>query len=313
MKSFPVLTLSLALAASSPASAISLMFDFGNPAANTSVPETNTAASPGPVAAGSYLTLSPGHSKGSVAPTETTWNTITASSPRSDLKYSDGTNATSVTLSLGQEASAGDNTINYGTAITTLNLIGNGGGTAGRQSLLTPGSIYGDSRLGSSAVGRDGFFGGTGSAIGFRVDGLAAGDYIVYLMGRNTNSNATTLGGMNFHAAAGSSSGTFAFSSEPSEFENNGTYTTAAYAGQYASFTEGENYVALNVTIATGQSLSWLWMVPKRRSAVSSIWRRSPRPRFRLRPSRGRKATVIGTPLPSTGTPIPSFMLSRPW
>lgn len=255
MKRLPILTLSLAFAASSPASAAGLMFDFGNPTANTSVPETNTAASPGPVASGSYLTLSPGHSTGSVTSTETTWNTITTSSPRSDLSYSNGTSAAGVTLTLGQEAVAGDNTINYSTAISTLNLIGNGGGTSGRQSLLTPGSIYGDSRLASSAVGRDGFFGGTGSAIGLRVDGLAAGDYIVYLMGRNTNSNATTLGGMTFHATSGSSSGTFVFNSVPSEFENNGTYTTAAYAGQYASFIEGENYVALSVTIVAGQSL----------------------------------------------------------
>jgi autotransporter-associated beta strand protein len=255
MKALPVLTLSLALAASFPASAASLMFDFGNPTANTSVPETNTST-PGPVASGGYLTLSPGHATGEVAPGETTWNTITASSPRSDLSYSDGTSATGVTLTLGQEAVAGDNAINFSTAISTLNLLGNGGGTAGRQSLLFPGSIYGDSRLGSSAVGRDGFFGGAGSAIGFRVDGLAAGHYIVYLMGRNTNSNATTLGGMTFYATSGPSSGTFAnFNSAASGFEVNATYTTAAYAGQYASFAAGENYVALNVTVVAGQSL----------------------------------------------------------
>src|SRR6218665_3519253 len=92
MKPLPVLTLSLALAASLPASAISLMFDFGNPTPNTGSPET-TNTTPGPVASGSYLTLSPGHAKGRVIPTDTTWNTVTASTPRSDLKYSDGTNA----------------------------------------------------------------------------------------------------------------------------------------------------------------------------------------------------------------------------
>ena len=256
MKSLPVLTLSLAFAASFPASAISLMFDFGNPTANTAVPETNTS-SPGPVASGNYLTLSPGHVTGDVATGETTWNTITTSGQRSDLSYSNGTSATGVTLTLGQEAVAGDNTINFSTAISTLNLLGNGGGTAGRQSLLTAGSIYGDSRLGSSAVGRDGFFGGAGSAIGFRVDGLAAGRYIIYLMGRNTNSNtATTLGGMTFYATNGPSSSTFAnFNSATSGLELNTTYATTGYAGQYGSFVAGENYVALNVTIAAGESL----------------------------------------------------------
>jgi hypothetical protein len=256
MKALPVLTLSLAFAASFPISAASLMFDFGNPTANTAVPETNTS-SPGPVASGNYLTLSPGHVTGDVEPGETTWNTITTSGQRTDLSYSNGTSATGVTLTLGQEAVAGDNTINFSTAISTLNLLGNGGGTAGRQSLLTAGSIYGDSRLGSSAVGRDGFFGGAGSAIGFRVDGLAAGRYIIYLMGRNTNSNtATTLGGMTFYATNGPSSSTFAnFNSATSGLELNTTYATTGYSGQYGSFVAGENYVALNVTVAAGESL----------------------------------------------------------
>ncbi|MCW1884844.1 hypothetical protein OKA04_08900 [Luteolibacter flavescens] len=258
MKPFPVLASSLALVAGFPVSlsASSLMFDFGNPAPNTGVPETNVAASPGPVATGSYRTLSPGHAIGAVPLSDTTWNTITTSSPRSDLSYSDGTAATGVTLTLGQEASAGDNIISYSTAISTLTLIGNGGGTAGRQSMLAPGSIYGDSRLASSAVGRDGFFGGTGAAIGFRVDGLAAGDYIVYLMGRNTNSNTASLSGMTFHATAEPLSGTFTdFVFSSSAFQSNTTYTTAAYAGQYGTFTAGESYVAIPVTVTAGQSI----------------------------------------------------------
>ena len=98
MKPLPVLMLSLALAASvsSPATAASLMLDFGNPAANTGVPESNTAASPGPVATGAYLTLSPGHALGPVTAGETTWNTITSSSPASSLSYGDGSSATGV-------------------------------------------------------------------------------------------------------------------------------------------------------------------------------------------------------------------------
>lgn len=233
------------------------MLDFGNPATNTSVPESNNLATPGPVATGTYLTLSPGHVVGGVTSGETTWNTITTSDPNSSLKYSDGTSAPStVTLTLGQEAVAGDNTINYSTPITSLGLVGNGGGTSGRKSLLTAGSIYGDTRLGSSAVGRDAFFGGANSAIGFRVDGLAAGDYVLYLMGRNTNANTAALAGMTFYATTGASATTFsAFHTEDSAFQANTTYTTALYTNQYQSFAVGQNYVAFNVSLLEGDSL----------------------------------------------------------
>jgi hypothetical protein len=111
-------------------------------------------------------------------------------------------------------------------------------------------------------VGRDGFFGGgngtVGSAIGFRMDGLAAGEYQLYLMGRNTNSNnvASPLASMTFHATTGASSGTFAsFNSAGSQTQNNNTYTTAAYTDQYESFIAGENYVMFNITIGAGESL----------------------------------------------------------
>jgi len=256
MKALPFTLLSAIVWTTQSLSAATLMLDFGNPTANTSVPESNAAASPGPVASGGYLTLSPGHAEADVGLGETTWNTITTSSPNSSLKYSDGTTATGITLTLGQEAVAGNNTIDYSTPVSTLTLIGNGGGTSGRKSLLTANSIYGDSRLGSSAVGRDGFFGGTGSAIGFRVDGLTAGNYVIYLMGRNTNANAAALAGMTFYATTGSSAGTFAtFNTTSSEFQANPTYTTAAYTNQYESFVEGQNYVALNFTLTAGQSL----------------------------------------------------------
>ncbi len=260
MKALPVLTTSFALAAALTAPAANLMLDFGNPTANTSVAETSTSASPGPVATGSYLTLSPGHAANDVPSTETTWNTITAAhptaSPNTSLSYSDGTSASGVTLVLGQEATAGNNTISYATAVASLNLIGNGGGTAGQQRMLTAGSIYGDTRLGSSAVGRDGFFGGTGSAMGFRLDGLAAGDYLVYLMGRNTNSNDTVLRGMAFYATTGTASDTFDnFHTAPTQFQTNATYASTGYANQYGSFVAGENYVAFNVSLTEGQSL----------------------------------------------------------
>lgn len=256
MKNLPLAILAISASTMHSLSAATLMLDFGNPATNTSVPESNNTASPGPVATGAYLTLSPGHAIGGVTSAETTWNTITSSAANSSLSYSDGTSASTVTLTLGQEFSAGDNTIDFSTPIASLGLVGNGGGTAGRKSLLTANSIYGDTRLGSSAVGRDAFFGAAGSAIGFRVDGLTAGDYVIYLMGRNTNANTASLAGMTFYATTGASSGSFSsFNTAGSEYQANTTYTTAAYTNQYESFVEGQNYVALNVSLAAGQSL----------------------------------------------------------
>lgn len=257
MKTLPLAILSVAICTAHSLHAASLMLDFGNPAPSVGLPESNNLATPGPVATGAYLTLSPGHATGTVAATETTWNTITTSDANSTLKYSDGTSAPStVTLTLGQEADAGDNIINYSTPIASLGLVGNGGGTAGRKSLLTAGSIYGDSRLGSSAVGRDAFFGAAGSAIGFRVDGLKAGDYVIYLMGRNTNANTAALAAMTFYATTGDSASTFAsFNSEDSESQANTTYTTALYTNQYQSFSENQNYVAFNVSLMEGDSL----------------------------------------------------------
>ncbi|MES2921086.1 MAG: hypothetical protein V4819_06060 [Verrucomicrobiota bacterium] len=43
--------------------------------------------------------------------------------------------------------------------------------------------------------------------------------------------------------------------SETSAFQANTTYTTGAYTNGYESFAAGQNYVALSISIAAGQSL----------------------------------------------------------
>jgi len=237
-----ILTLSacLLIAGAGSAPAASLLLDFG---------QTN-AASP-------YLTLDPGHAVETISGSDQTWNTIKTSSATSSLLYGDGSAASGITLSLGQEATAGNNTINYSTAIANLNLAGTGGGTAGQQNMLGAGSIYGDNTA-STAVGRDAIFGGgtsgAGDAIGLRLDGLAAGDYLVYVMSRNVNSDAASLP-MNIYSAVGISAGTFDFSSLAANAEANTGYASATYAGQYTTFQAGQNYVGLNVTIGSGDSL----------------------------------------------------------
>jgi len=222
------------------ASAESLLLDFG-PA---------TVASP-------YLTLDPGHDAGTVSGSDTAWNVITTSAATSSLNYGDGSSASSLTLSLGQEASAGNNVISYSTAITKTTLAGSGGAVAGQQTLLGAGSIYGDD-ISSTAVGRDGFFGDgngtTGNAIGLRLDGLSAGDYLIYIMARNVNSDVASSP-MNIYSSVGAAAGTFDFSTLTGSGEANTGYPSATYTGQYTTFQAGENYVGLNVTVNSGDSL----------------------------------------------------------
>lgn len=233
----------LLVASACGASAASLMLDFG----------ATAVASP-------YLTLSPGHASGDLTGSDTTWNTISSSASSSSLKYSDDSVATGITLTLGQEATVGNNTLSYSTSITNLALAGTGGGTGGQKSLLGAGSIFGNDTS-STAAGRDGFFGGgssgAGAAIGLRLDGLAAGDYVIYLMGRNTNTNAGPPAVLttNFYVTTGASSGSFDFSSLSPEVASNPSYASATYAGEYNTFTEGETFVAMNVTLGSGESL----------------------------------------------------------
>lgn len=235
------LVLPLLLAASLPATAANLMLDFG----------ATAVASP-------YLTLSPGHSVAAIPGTQTSWNTVSTTANRTDLLNSDGTTATGITLDLGQEATGGDNIINFGTAITSLALAGSGGGVPGQQSLLGTGAIYGDN-TGSTAAGRDAFFGSGGStltaqtAIGLRIDGLEAGDYKVFVMARNTNSNAAAYP-MNLFTTTGSSATNFNFSALTAASQSNAGYAAIGYSGQYNTFVNGENYRVIDFTITTGNS-----------------------------------------------------------
>ena len=244
MKRLPILAGAGLLLCGTPAFAVNLMLDFGNPASNS-------------VVAAPYLTLSPGHASGAIPGAQTSWNTITTSASRSDLVDATGSAAAGITVDFGQEATGGSGTIDFGTNIGNLALAGTGGAVPGQQSLLGTGSIYGDNTS-STAAGRDGFFGsgtatGTGAAIGLRLDGLAAGEYVAYVMARNTNSNAASYP-MNLYSSVGATSGSFTFSSLIAETQSNASYASAGYAGQYNSFIEGENFQAISFTIGEGES-----------------------------------------------------------
>jgi len=232
------------LALNGSAFAANLMLDFG-PAA---------VAEP-------YLTLSPGHRTGVISSGQTSWNTISSATPPApnSLLYADGTVATGVVLGLGQESTGGSNIISFSTAISRTDLAGTGGGTSGQKNLTGTGSIYGnDTTAANTAVGRDGFLGGgvstsTGAAIGMSLSGLAAGSYQVLVMSRNTNSNGAASP-TKIYTSVGAASGNFDFGALTATIQSNIGYTTAAYTNQYETFVNGENYVAINFTIAEGQT-----------------------------------------------------------
>ncbi len=234
-------SLVLLLATAGSLSAANLMLDFGS---------SESVADP-------YLTLSPAHDDGAIPGGDTSWNVLATSADRSDLVYSDGAAATGVTLNLGQESTSGSGVVSFSTEVTNLGLAGSGGGVPGQQSFLGAGSIYGDDG-GSTAAGRDGIFGsgsGTeGSALGVRLDGLTPGLYTVYIMGRNTNSNAESVP-MNLFASSGLASGSFDFSTLAAMTQSNPGYESATYAGEYTNFVEGENFVSTDVVVGDGESL----------------------------------------------------------
>lgn len=245
MKTFFTAASALFVTAAVASAAPSLMFDFG----------------PNAITAGSQ-TVSPAHAVGTIPLADTTWNTVTTTAQQTSLKYADNTDATGVTLTTGQEATGGNGIVNFSTAIGSVGLVGNGGGTAGAQKLVGTGSIYGqDSPTAITTAARDGFIGGgtatgTGAAIGIRIDGLAVGEYVVYVTARNTNSNNPSgIAPMNIYTSVGASAGTFTFSSLTPVQQANTNYTTANYAGEYNTFTAGESYVAVSFSISAGQSL----------------------------------------------------------
>jgi len=252
MKTLSITILSLALWTSQSASAASLMINFRSTS-------TNTAAA-GNVGL-PYLTLSPAHARGSIPSSETTWNNFNSAASTTTLSLSDGSAATGLTLTFGSEATSGSRIINF-TTTANINLgalYGSGGGTNGNQPLTgNLESIYGNGNNNTNtAAARAGWLGAgsaTGnSAIGLRVDGLAAGEYLIYVMATNTNSNfvAAPTG---LFATAGDTSSTFDFNQLTGTIQTNPRYTNADTT-VYNNFIDGENYVAMNVTLAAGESL----------------------------------------------------------
>jgi hypothetical protein len=124
--------------------------------------------------------------------------------------------------------------------------------TSGMGSVYPRGILVGE--ILDAAESEEGGTAAAGAAIGLRLDGLAAGDYFLFVMARNVNSNVGSQP-MNIFATAGLSDVTFDFSSLTANPQSNVGYASAGYAGEYNSFVNGENYVGVTVSVGAGESL----------------------------------------------------------
>ncbi|WP_131989823.1 hypothetical protein [Chthoniobacter flavus] len=208
----------------------SLLLDFGT--------------TPGLVAPADALN-SPGHFTGAVPAGEITWNLVTSTDITSGLKFGDGSDATGISLNLGQEDTIGNNIVDFAAAnaINSTSLTG--------TSATTLGSDYGTAS--SSPVAKDGIFrNGTNAtqnaAIGFRIDGLTAGTYTLYFVGRNTNTSAGGFPVM-FYTSTGLSADTFAFTGSASTTVGNSS------TNGNTTWTAGNQYNTATVNVSTGDSI----------------------------------------------------------
>ena len=201
-----------------------IMFDFG--------PTT---------ASGDSLTNSPYHTvNGSFA--DTTWNRIQADTA-SGLLWSDGTAATGLSLDLGGSSDA--TTLNLSSVPTSSAL-----GTQVNTGVYT-----------NTSVGRDGIFVGTSGQsrqVGLQLGGLAAGQYEIYLTGRNTstgNSNSPS-----FRLGTTSASGNFNFTGYAAQSLSYSSGSSASTLGWVeaggGTGDNGENYVKFSVTLGAGEFLN---------------------------------------------------------
>jgi len=208
----------------------SLLLDFGT--------------TPGLVAPADALN-SPGHFTGAVPAGEITWNLVTSADITSGLKFGDGSDASGISLNLGQEDTIGNNIIDFASA-NTINSSSLSG-----TSAPTLGSDYGTAT--SSPAARDGIFrtstnAAQNAAIGLRIDGLTAGTYTLYFVGRNTNTSAGGFPVM-FYTSTGSSADTFSFSGSASTTVGNSS------TNGNTTWTAGDQYNTATVNVSPGDSI----------------------------------------------------------
>ena len=225
-----VLFSSVFLSAGSLAQGAALMLDFGS--------------SPGLVDAANAAN-SPGHAVGAIPTSEITWNQLTTSDVSSGLLYSDATSASGIAVNIGQETTIGSNIIDFASA-NSINASSLGGNAA--VALGTDYAIDANNKTAAAdGIFRNGTSNGTNAAMGLRIDGLAAGTYTIYSVGRNTNTGSATP--QIFFASAATLSDNFDYAGL------DGVTSANSLGTGNDSWTAGEQYTALSVTLTAGQSL----------------------------------------------------------
>lgn len=230
LKIFPLLLFALA---AGKMHAASLLLDFGP-----------TAVS------GTDVTLSMGHFAGAVPASEVSWNQIVNADKTSGLVYSDGSAATGVSVIVGRSGAGIGDAINYSLKTITSSALG----TAENWGIYTNTSPLKD------GIFATGTFSVNTNAVGFRVDGLAAGTYTLYISGRNSNTGFSAP--ERFFAGNGASAASFSFSTNTTSYvdeANSATTPGAANPTQAdaitSTFAWGDNCVHLVVTLGAGDSL----------------------------------------------------------
>lgn len=199
-------------------------------------------------AAGSSLSNSPYHTDyEAINKTQfsgTVWNTVqTSDITNGSLKWADNTLAAELSLDIG-----------YGTS-TILNLGNYQPNTSGILGNKIKTGVYIGSVAGTSdSVGTDAIYHGTSNnanSVGFRLSGLEAGKYDIYITGRNTNVEAHE---QKFYLSSGQpavGATSFNFSNYSHESLTYSTGTSFATS----SWINGENYVKFSVTLTAGDVL----------------------------------------------------------
>lgn len=224
-----VLAACAAFAGAPPLRAAALLLDFG----------------PTTIATATDATNSPGHA--ALAVSGTTWNKVTNSNISSGLLFDNGDAAAGISISLARETATGSMILDFANTtsanINASSLTGTSAATLGSdyRNSTAPPAMDGIFIAGSSTA--------NDAAIGLRIDGLAAGEYVIYFVGRNTN-NATEARPVDFFASASATASLFDFSSLDAVSLSN------ANTSANATWVEGNQYNTATITITgTGQSL----------------------------------------------------------
>lgn len=214
----------LLAAVADPAGASTLMVDFG-----TLTPS------------GGNLTNSPLHTASGGSITDTTWNHVEKADIASGLLYSDGTAATGVAIDLGASGVS-----------TTVDLSLQPSSSAENGNTIDSGIYSGDSVAKDQTFHTDS--GASPSHVGVQVTGLPAGNYAIYMTGRNTSTTSGNPYAFDAYAGAGVSG---------SNFDVSGYATTNVYfatEGAQSAWVEAgnpdENYVKFLVSLTAGEALN---------------------------------------------------------